>query len=272
MENKEKYPQIKVKEKNLYYGKLLLNDYAGSVSELTSWSQYLNHGGIISEQYPEIGEVLYNIGKEEMEHLQILNKLIRLLGVSPKYRIIKENNLRIWWSPSYIDYKTDVLDILKANIESEKNSVTQYTNHLDIIEDDYVKAILITLVLEERKHIKILEETYESFRENKPMNLIRNDINRNSIKQRQLTEIKPPNREFTIDELRNLYNGAEGRPSYVVVNDIVFDVSNVAPWAGGSHFGLMAGENHNNIFNRHHDGRIEVLLANAPMVGYLVRT
>lgn len=268
--SKEKYPQIRVKEKQPYYGELLLNDYAGSVSELTAWSQYLNHGGVIFEQYPEVGEILYYIGNEEMAHLQILNKLIKLLGVNPKYRIIKEDDLRIWWSPSYINYKNEVSEILKANIDSEKNTITQYTDHLNIIEDDYVKAILISFVMEERKHLKILEKTYEDFIGNKPIRSITDYTNKkDNINQKFRQNITPPNREFTLQELRNLYNGEEGRPAYVAVHNIVFDVTNVGPWAGGSHFGLIAGMDLSNVFNRHHDGRIEVLLANAPVVGYI---
>lgn len=270
MNNKGKYPQIRVKEKNLYYGKLLLNDYAGSVSELTAWSQYTNHGGLIFEQYPEIGEILYNIGKEELEHLNILNKLIKLLGINPKYRIIQEDNSRIWWTPNYINYETEVLEILKTNIESEKNSIRQYKEHLNIIEDDDIKAILISIILEEHKHVKILQETYENFRKNKPIKLITENRHENhNLSPMFRQQIVPPNRQFTLEELRNNYNGADGRPAYVSVNNIVFDVTNVGPWAGGTHFGLIAGENHGNVFNRHHDGRIEILLANATMVGFI---
>lgn len=48
-------------------------------------------------------------------------------------------------------------------------------------------------------------------------------------------------KEFTLDELA-MYNGSGGRPAYVAVNSIVYDVSNEAFWGGGTHFGLYAGK------------------------------
>ncbi|MDP4090378.1 MAG: cytochrome b5 domain-containing protein [Bacillota bacterium] len=49
-------------------------------------------------------------------------------------------------------------------------------------------------------------------------------------------------REFTIEELTK-YNGRRGMPAYVAVDGIVYDLSNVSSWGGGTHFGLVAGEN-----------------------------
>lgn len=264
MDNKNEYPPIKVKEKNLYYGRLLLYDYAGAVSELTAWSQYFNHGAVIFQEYKEVADILYHIGKVEMTHLQILGQLIELLGINPKYRIIKENNLRIWWSPCYINYEIEVFEILQANMESEKNAIKQYTNHLNIIKDDYIKAILTKIILEEKEHLKILEYAYTNLKENKPIKFSKDNLNK-----RPNENIIPPSREFTLEELNNYYNGADGRPAYVAINNMVFDVSDVASWAGGTHFGLYAGEIHTDVFDKHHNGNIQFLKERVPMVGYL---
>lgn len=37
------YPEIKVLKPNLYYANLLIDDYAGVISEFTAISQYLYH-------------------------------------------------------------------------------------------------------------------------------------------------------------------------------------------------------------------------------------
>ena len=50
-----------------------------------------------------------------------------------------------------------------------------------------------------------------------------------------------PDRVFTLAELSTSYNGLDGNPSYVAFNGVIFDVSNVATWGGGTHFGLFAG-------------------------------
>lgn len=45
---------------------------------------------------------------------------------------------------------------------------------------------------------------------------------------------------FTIDDIAQ-YDGKDGRPAYIVVDGIVYDVTNVPQWRSGSHFGFVAG-------------------------------
>ncbi len=45
---------------------------------------------------------------------------------------------------------------------------------------------------------------------------------------------------FTLDELAQ-YDGQDGRPSYIAVDGVVYDVTDVPPWSGGTHFGFDAG-------------------------------
>jgi predicted heme/steroid binding protein/rubrerythrin len=73
-------------------------------------------------------------------------------------------------------------------------------------------------------------------------------------------------REFTLAELAQ-YDGAMGRPAYVAVNGVVYDVSNERTWGGASHFGLMAGNDLSAQFKGCH-GR-ESILTKLPKVGIL---
>lgn len=72
---------------------------------------------------------------------------------------------------------------------------------------------------------------------------------------------------FTIEELAQ-YDGAEGRPAYVAVKGIVYDVSREATWGGGTHFGLYAGKDLTNQFEGCHG--MEVILARLSRVGVLI--
>lgn len=45
---------------------------------------------------------------------------------------------------------------------------------------------------------------------------------------------------FTLEELKN-YDGKEGRKAYIAVDGVVYDVTNVAAWQGGTHHGNNAG-------------------------------
>ena len=56
---------------------------------------------------------------------------------------------------------------------------------------------------------------------------------------------------FTLDELKN-YDGKEGRKAYIAVDGVVYDVTNVAAWQGGTHHGNNAGnDDSDRIVNQH---------------------
>jgi len=80
--------------------------------------------------------------------------------------------------------------------------------------------------------------------------------------------VQPNQREFTLEELAQ-YDGSGGRPAYVAVDGVVYDVSLDATWGGGTHFSLYAGRDLTAQFNGCHGGRLEVL-RNLPQVGVLV--
>lgn len=45
---------------------------------------------------------------------------------------------------------------------------------------------------------------------------------------------------FTMDEVA-YYDGQEGRPAYIVVDGVVYDVTAVRQWTSGTHFSYEAG-------------------------------
>ena len=75
-------------------------------------------------------------------------------------------------------------------------------------------------------------------------------------------------RQFTTEELSH-YDGSKGRPAYVAVNGIVYDVSLEATWGGGTHFSLYSGQDLSSQFAACHGGRTETL-RNLPQVGLLI--
>lgn len=72
---------------------------------------------------------------------------------------------------------------------------------------------------------------------------------------------------FTIEELSR-YDGSNGKPAYIAVNGIVYDVSKEPTWEGAEHFNMKAGTDLTEQFNSCH-GEVE-LLHNLPMVGMLI--
>lgn len=51
---------------------------------------------------------------------------------------------------------------------------------------------------------------------------------------------EPGERVFTSEELA-AYDGQDGRPAYIAVDGVVYDVTEVRQWSSGTHFGFEAG-------------------------------
>lgn len=75
-------------------------------------------------------------------------------------------------------------------------------------------------------------------------------------------------RNFTSQELTT-FDGKNGRPAFVAVNGIVYDVTNNRAWAAATHFGLIAGKDYTREFASCHAGQ-QSILAMLPVVGRLV--
>lgn len=73
---------------------------------------------------------------------------------------------------------------------------------------------------------------------------------------------------FTLEELKQ-FNGQNGQPAYVAVNGVVYDVSNVGPWAGGKHHGNTAGGDMSEAITHSPHGK--AVLAKLPVVGELAK-
>ncbi len=85
---------------------------------------------------------------------------------------------------------------------------------------------------------------------------ILDDMNMKEYVEREVAT--QPLKEFTLEELSK-YDGSMGKPAYVAVNGLVYDVSLNSAWGGGTHFGLYAGKDLSKEFKGCHDGKIELL-------------
>lgn len=147
------YPEIKVENENIEYAKLLMYPYAGMISEDTATHLYMYQSFILDE---EISKILENIAIVEMHHLEMLAKTINLLGIKPEY---KSNNIP--WTSDYVNYNTNLKDMLKTNIESEKLAIQNYQSLIKVIDDKYIKELLKRIIIDEEIHLKIFNELYE---------------------------------------------------------------------------------------------------------------
>jgi len=89
-------------------------------------------------------------------------------------------------------------------------------------------------------------------------------LSREKMKNNRAEETQ---KEFTVGELEK-YNGSNGKPAYVAVDGIVYDVSLSLPWGGGTHFGLYAGKDLTKEFKACHHEEVKILQS-LPKVGQL---
>ena len=156
------YPEVKVEEKNDYYADILSLDYAGSVSELTASLLYSYQHFNTFDNNIEFSKVIEEISIVEMTHLEMLGKTIKLLGKDPIYKSCEA--LRgdcIMWNSNNINYTTNLKEMLKVDINSEKEAIRNYEHHKKIINDKYIKNMLGRIILDERRHLEIFNEMYD---------------------------------------------------------------------------------------------------------------
>ncbi|NLL01892.1 MAG: bacterioferritin [Mollicutes bacterium] len=154
------FPPIKVKEKNLVYASLLMNGYAGFISEFTSLSQYFYHYLVNEEVDQEIANMLRNISTVETIHLDILGKIIKMLGGDPKY--YAQDN---YWTAEYITYGNNILEQLEADLQNELDAITNYKKTISQIQDPYIIGILERIILDEEVHVRLFEKAIEKVKE-----------------------------------------------------------------------------------------------------------
>lgn len=159
------YPEIKIERQNTKYAQLLMEDYAGVISEMTAINLYTYQNILNKKNYSELSEMLHDISITEMRHLQILGELINLLGLYPTFQSVN-NGLLCSWDSSYINYNTDIKEMLLIDIKSEEEAIAQYRLHQSIIDDKYIKEIIERIILDEQQHIKCFKMVYKIVEDN----------------------------------------------------------------------------------------------------------
>lgn len=148
------YPPIKVYRKNLHYANMIIPALRQQSSELTAITGYLYQSWILAKHHKKVSELLMNLAKVEMHHIQMLGQLITLLGGDPKFA----NNACECWSGEALDYCKDSWQIFHSNQKAEEEAADFYLETAEQIEDPYVDAVLNRIALDEQLHAKIFKD------------------------------------------------------------------------------------------------------------------
>lgn len=156
------YPPIKVKEKNILYSEILMDDFAGYISEFSAISQYIYHSVDLGKVDRDLASMYIQIAKVEMHHLDIIGQVITLLGGNPQYRGSYSTQC-MPWNGTFVYYGVDICERLHKDLDSEYAAISSYKKHIEMIDDDYIKAILRRIILDEQVHVKHFKSAIEKY-------------------------------------------------------------------------------------------------------------
>lgn len=131
------YPEPRIEMQNVQYANILLNDYAGSVSEFTAVSLYSYQHFVSEGEYKDFAELIGGISMAEMKHLELVGETIKLLGIKPVYIDNACPPGRLW-TGAYVNYTTFIKEMLMEDIKSELKAIENYRYHITLINDKYI--------------------------------------------------------------------------------------------------------------------------------------
>lgn len=153
------YPEVESGPDNKRTVLLLMEDYAGMISELSATCQYVYQHIVLEESAREVAEALKHISIAEMKHLELLGEAILALGGNPLYA-----SRGRFWNARNVSYVTRVRDVLTENISGEKSAIRQYRRHIEQTGNQSVRRLLERIILDEELHIRIFNELLEKYR------------------------------------------------------------------------------------------------------------
>lgn len=153
----KQYPVVRVEKENIEYAKILSLNYAGDISEDSAIHLYTYQALILEKTHPEIAKTLKHIAITEMKHLELLGKAIHLLGLPPKYVSYTSDNIKRYWTSSFVNYTTSLKNMLKQDIKSESMAIENYRKHRETINDTYIKQLLTRIIEDEQVHLSIFQ-------------------------------------------------------------------------------------------------------------------
>ena len=135
--------------------------YAGRGSEMTATLQYVYQSIIFSGlKMQEISDTLLSIAIAEMEHLELLGKMILKMGAKPIYSERPPVPSR-FYTTSYVGYSVQPQKMIADDIRGETEAIEGYTCMAEKLKDEQAAAIISRIILDEKVHLAQLKKIYK---------------------------------------------------------------------------------------------------------------
>lgn len=144
------YPEIVGATSNVKTVRVLKNLMSGYESELRAVLQYFFQSSLINKIQGEISDLLEEIAIVEMMHLEMLSHAIVDFGGEPRY----DNGQGYYFNTEAVNYTTKLKDALEVNIKGEETAIRDYTNAINMVDNESLKNLFKRIIEDEKLHIE----------------------------------------------------------------------------------------------------------------------
>lgn len=148
------YPPLKVSGLNRHDAKVLLDLYAGHISEFTADNSFRYQFLVTEKSNPVFSRILHCVQANEEFHVRNIARLVKMLGGNPKY---VNSNGTPWQSAKDDIYGTNLHDRLKGDIAAEKAIIKLYAQTEKKLTDGGAKRFIQRQALDDVFHLHLFE-------------------------------------------------------------------------------------------------------------------
>lgn len=154
------YPPIEGVSENKHYACLVKSAYCGPESEMTAVLQYFYYSCQLKDVFDEGYKDLKYIAIVEMEHMDMLARLVMALGGDACYTV-RTSMGESYWNAKIIKCSKTPRQIILESIVSEEAAIDGYMELCRNINDEAVTSVIQRIVMDERCHLDILRQLYK---------------------------------------------------------------------------------------------------------------
>lgn len=140
-------------EEKVQWARLLYRANSAPLSELTAITQY-SYQQVVWDNL-EGKRVLLRISLDEVDHLNTIAQILKNLGFEPRYWVM--DGQQAYWDTGLINYSTNPVEILEADIHSEYHAVTAYRELINSVPNPFIQQRITHILHEEERHITEFE-------------------------------------------------------------------------------------------------------------------
>ncbi len=159
MEKTKNIPLLKVEKENREYAKMLLENYAGNVSALSTELTYAYQTVILGDTKEVLQSSMTHFLTIKKNHMHALGTLIYLLGEKPMYGTYDSRIARVVpYTTCALSYTVFPKEFLKQDLKNEELLLKRYQAHHKMIQDENIKEVLAWMIEDEQMIISKIKE------------------------------------------------------------------------------------------------------------------